>query len=107
MTTFNSETYCDRQTSYQGLFEHNRGIGTIIIKDNLITSSIIGQARARSELLKGGYAERWITLQTIHIDGLKQNDIITAKGFNWIIKEISFNFSTPVLNVTIKGVRYE
>jgi len=107
MATYNSETYCDRQTSYQGLFEHDRGDGSIIIKDNLITSAEIGQARARSELLKGGYAERWITLQTVHINGLKQNDIITVKGFNWIIKEISFNFNVPVLSVTIKGVRYE
>jgi len=107
MTTFNSVNYCSSSSVYQGLFAHERGTETITVKDNLITNQEVATARARSELLHGGYVERWITLKCIHIKGLKQNDIIFARGFNWIVKEISLSYSVPKLNITIKGVRYE
>jgi hypothetical protein len=108
MTTFTSEQYCTiSKTAYQGLFEHDSGIGSITVKDDLITTLEVGTARARAELLKGGYAERWVSFQAIHINGIKQNDIINFKGINWIVKEIGLSFKPPTLVMSIKGVRYE
>jgi len=107
MTTFKSTNYCSSSSVYQSLIAHDRGTETITIKNNLITSQEVATARARSELLHGGYTERWITLKCIHIKGLKQNDIIFARGFNWIVKEISLSYIAPKLEITIKGLRYE
>lgn len=109
MTKFTSITYCTTQakSAYQGLFKHERGVAKSVIKDSLITSQEVGYARARAELLKGGYAERWVSIQSVFIPGLKQNDIIEFKGLNWIVKEISLNYTPPELVMTIKGLRYE
>ncbi len=107
MTNFTSEAYCDKQTAYQGLFQHDRGDSTITINDTLITTEDVAYARARAELLAGGYAEKWVTISCVHIAGLKQNDIISFKGQNWLVKEISLLFSPPKLTMTIKGLRYE
>ena len=108
MSVFNSEEYCSLNNSgYEGLFEHDRGTEQIIIKDNLINDATVASARAKSEFLKGGYVERWVTITGVHIAGLKQNDIVTFKGLNWIVKEISLGFKSPQLTQTIKGLRYE
>ena len=108
MITFKSEQYCSLNLSpYQGLFEHDRGTATVVIKDSLVTEGVVGEARARAELLKGGYAEQWVSINCIHIPTLTQNQIITFKGFNWIVKEISLSFSAPKVSMTIKGLRYE
>ena len=106
---FKSEEDCNIENSraYQGLYEHDRGTNSITIKDELITSDEVARARARAELLKGGYAERWISIKSIHIKGLKQNDIIEYKGIKWIVKEISLSFDPPSLIMNIKGKRYE
>ena len=108
MSTFVSEEYCNlNNNGYEGLFEHDRGSEQIIINDTLISDSTVAESRARAELIKGGYVERWIVITTVHTSGLKQNDIITVKGLNWIVKEITLNFTSPELKQTIKGVRYE
>ena len=108
MATFTSENYCTVETAtYEGLFEHDRGTEQIVIKDNLIGDATVGEARARAELLKGGYVERWVSITSIQITGLIQNDIISFKGLNWIVKEISLDFTSPKLVQNIKGVRYE
>ena len=107
ITLFESEPYCTRKTNYQGLFQHNRGTGSTIIKEDLITSHTVGLARARAELLRYGYAERWVTIKMVHIPSLRQNHIIEFKGLNWIVKEIEINFTAPKLTMTVKGVRYE
>lgn len=108
MSTFTSSEYCSlSNTGYEGLFEHDRGTEQIIIKDNLLSDAIVAEARAKAEFLKGGYAERWIDIRSIQILTLKQNDIISFKGLNWIVKEISLDFKPPQLIQTIKGLRYE
>lgn len=107
MTTFTSEEYCDSYVAYEGLFEHDRGDGSITVNDSLITTEDVATARARAELLSGGYAERWVSITCIHIPSLKQNDIISFKGLNWIVKEISLSFTPPSLIMTVKGLRYE
>lgn len=108
MTTFTSTEYCSTENNdYEGLFQHDRGTEQLIVKDNLLTSETVAQARARAELLKGGYKERWITIRTIHTPNLKQNDIIEYDGLNWIVKEISLSFNPPRLEQTVKGLRYE
>lgn len=105
---FSGSKYCTLQiNSYTGLFEHTRGSETVTIKDPMITSSVVAQERAKAELIKGGYSERWISIITIFTPNLKQNDIISYKGENWIVKEISLTFTTPTLMQSIKGVRYE
>jgi len=107
MTTFTSESYCDKQSSFQGLYQHDRGDGSSTINDTLITTGDVAMARARSELLAGGYAERDVSITCVHVKGLKQNDVISFKGILWLIKEISPSYSPPTLLVTIKGARYE
>ena len=108
MSVFTSEDYCSTtNTGYEGLFTHDRGSEEIVIKDTMITDAIVGEARARAEFLKGGYAERWVSINSIHILNLKQNDIISFKGINWIIKEISLDFTSPRLIQQIKGLRYD
>ena len=108
MATFKSTEYCsENNNGYEGLFTHDRGSEQIIIKDNLISDDTVGQARARAELLKGGYVERWVSITKIHTPNLKQNDIITYRGLNWIVKEITLSFTAPVLTQLIKGLRYE
>ncbi len=107
MQVFKSKEYCSSVTTHQELFQHDRGIGGVVIKDDLITNSTIAEARAKAELLKGGYAERRVDITTHHVANLKQNDIISFKGANWIIKEISFSFKSPTLLMKIKGLRYE
>jgi len=107
---YNSEEFCTvDELGYTGLFDHTKAgaTETLVIKDPLINNDLIGGKRASAELLKGGYTERWITLKSTHNEGLKQNDIITYAGFNWIIKEITLSFKAPKLIQTIKGVRYE
>jgi len=109
MSIFTSSQVCDDSNplDYEGLFKHDRGTEQIVIKDSLISNATVGEARARAELLKGGYVERWVTIVGIYIPNLKQNDIVTFKGINWIVKEISISFKVPKLSQTIKGLRYE
>ncbi len=108
MSVFTGVEYCQANNrGYEGLFEHDRGTEQIIINDNLVSDETVATARAKAELLKGGYVERWVNITSTHIANLKQNDIITFKGLNWIVKEISLSFNPPKLVQTIKGVRYE
>lgn len=108
MTTFTSTEYCSTDNNgYEGLFSHDKGSETLIVKDNLLSDETVAAARARAELLKGGYKERWITIKTIHTPNLKPNDIISYDGLNWIVREISLSFNPPKLEQTIKGLRYE
>ena len=108
MSVYTSSEYCTlNNTGYEGLFEHDRGTERVVIKDNLLNDVTVASARARAELLKGGYVERWVDIRSIHILGLKQNDIIIFKGLSWIVKEITLNFQAPQLIQTIKGLRYE
>lgn len=109
MQTFSSEQYCDTENTiaYEGLYSHDRVGSIITIKDALITDDTVARARARAELLKGGYAERWVSIKTIHIAGLKQNDIIKFGETNWIVKEIALDYQPPTLIMNIKGLRYE
>ncbi len=101
------QTCITNLTRYEGLFTHDRGTETLVIKDPLITDPAIAADRAKSEFLKGGYSERWISITTLAVVGLKQNDIVSFAGEQWIVKEIALSFSPPVLLQTIKGVRYE
>ena len=109
MAQYESENVCTAviDNGYEGLFEHDRGTSQIIIKDPLLTSEAVATARATSELLKGGYVERWIRITSAQTGNLKQNDIISFKGVEWLVKEISLEFKAPQLIQTIKGVRYE
>jgi len=108
MSIYKGTDFCTIDSiGYEGRFEHDRGSETLIIKDNLISTVAVGQERARVELLKGGYSERWVTIKTVHTPNLKQNDIITFKSLNWIVKEITLDFSAPTLIQTLKGLRYE
>ena len=108
MSSFTSVEYCSTNNNdYEGLFEHPFGTEQIIVKDELINDIVVGTARAKSELLVGGYVERWVNLTTTHTPNLKQNDIFTYKGFNWIVKEITLTFKAPVLTQQIRGVRYD
>lgn len=108
MSSFKSENICSNEViGYQGLFRHDRGSEQIIIKDPLINSEAVATARAKAELLEGGYVEKVISFRSVYIPSLKQNDIVSVKGKSWIIKEISLEFNPPTLIQTIKGVRYE
>jgi hypothetical protein len=108
MSVYNGEEYCTVDgLGYEALFSHDRGTETLTVKDNLISDATVAEARARAELLKGGYVERNISITTIQTPNLKQNDIIRFQGVNWIVKEISLQFKVPKLIQTIKGVRYE
>ena len=109
MAEYVSENYCELglENGFEGLFEHDRGTSQIIVKEPLCTSEAVATERAISELLKGGYVERWIRISSIHIPNLKQNDIISYGGKNWLVKEITLSFNAPKLSQTIKGVRYE
>ena len=108
--TFRGEQFCDIDSvnnEYSGLFEHDMGTSLIVVNDSLITDENVGLLRATAELIKGSYAEKWITLETLHTPHLKQNDVFIFKGAKWIVKEISLSFRIPELSQTIKGVRYE
>lgn len=109
MADYVSENYCETSdgNAYEGLFEHDRGTSQITLKEPLLTSLAVASARARAELLKGGYVERWIRITSVHIAGLKQNDIIFFGGAYWLVKEITLDFTAPTLTQTIKGLRYE
>lgn len=108
MSVFTSEEYCSlNNTGYEGLFEHDRGTELIIVNDKLISDATVASARAKAEFLKGGYSEWWVDIRSVHIAGLKQNDIISFKGILWIVKEVSLDFKSPQLIQTIKGLRYE
>jgi len=108
MTIFKSINVCiNNAIGYEALYRHDRGSEQVIIKDTMISSSDVAVARAKAEFIKGGYVEKRVTINSIHISSVKQNDIISFKGNNWIVKEISFDFKTPKLIQTIKGVRYE
>jgi len=105
---YTSTQYCDGiSNAYEAKFAHDRGDKTIIIRDKLVTTQNVARERARSELLNGGYKKKYITIQTIYVKGLKQNDIISFKGINWIVKEINISYLPPVLTYIIKGLRYE
>lgn len=105
---FNSTNLCESvAVGWEGLFEHDRGSTQIKIEDTLISSEAVGKARATSELLQGGYDERWVSITSIHIPGVKQNTIIVFKGIKWIVKEVSYTFSKAKLIMTVKGLRYE
>lgn len=108
MLKFDGEQTCATNlTRYEGMFTHDRGTETVVIKDPLITTHAVAEERAKSEFLKGGYSERWISLTSLAIPNLKQNDVILFAGEKWIVKEIALSFDVPVLLQTIKGVRYE
>jgi len=108
MAIYTSKDYCTSNSSgYEGLFEHDRGTEQIVIKDPLISDPTVAEARARAELLNGGYVERVVNVVSIHIPTLKQNDIFTFKGVEWIAKEITLTFKPPKLTQSTKGVRYE
>ena len=109
MAHFKSENYCSLITDngYEGLFQHDRGTSQIVIKDQLLTSVAVATERAKAELLKGGYVERWIRITSVYTGDIQQNDIVSFNGVMWLVKEISFSFKAPKLKQTIKGVRYE
>ena len=109
MAEFKSVNVCDTVTNnaYEALYKHDRGTIEVVIKEPLVTSEPVAEARAISELLKGGYAERWIRITSAPTGNIIQNDIISFKGVLWLVKEISFSFQAPKLLQTIKGVRYE
>lgn len=107
MAVFTSEDYCTNSNGYEGLYNHDKGTGQLIINNQLLNSDLVARSRARSELLKGGYVKRLITITTIFIPNLKQNDIISHNGVLWIIKEIGLSFTAPKLLMTLKGQRYE
>ena len=107
MEVFNSRDYYADSTLFRGNFKHDIGSGDQKVSDDLITTQSVAKARAKSELLKNGYKERLITIKSIQIQGLKQNDIISFKGENWIVKEISLDYNPPTLTSTIRGLRYE
>lgn len=95
------------ENGYEGLFEHDRGTERITVKDPLLTSEAVASARATSELLKGGYVERWINITSVYTGNIVQNDIIEYQGEQWLVKEISISFQAPKLIQNIKGLRYE
>lgn len=108
MSTFTSKEYCDiSQNGLEGYYTHDRGTKTIILKDGLLNNQASLDARAKAELVNSGYAKRYITLKTIHIPNLKQNDVISYGGFKWIVREISLDVNPPSVVQTIKGLRYE
>lgn len=105
---FNSINQCESvAVGWEGLFEHDRGSTQIKVEDTLISSEAVGSARATAELLKGGYDERWVSITSIHIPGIRQNTIVEFKGFKWIVKEVSYSFYKAKLLMTVKGLRYE
>jgi len=100
--------YCsDGLFKYTGVFTHNKIGNDLYINDSLITDELVGRQRATSELIKGGYITREISLTTDYMPTLKQNDIISFKGVKWIVKEITISYKPPELLQTIKGVRYD
>jgi hypothetical protein len=107
MTTYTSINVCSEATGYEALYEHDRGTEQVIVKNTLISSADVAEARAISEFLKGGYTKREVSITSYYIPNIKQNDIIAFKGFNWIVKEINYDFNPPELLMKIKGVRYE
>ena len=109
MAQYVSENSCSAviDNGYEGLFQHDRGTSQIVVKDPLLTSEAVATERAKAELLKGGYVERWIRITSVHTAGLKQNDIISFNGVYWLVKEITLSFQAPKLVQTIKGLRYE
>jgi len=108
MNTFTSTEYCTNDSQgYEGLFEHDRGTSQVIIKDVLLNNATVSEARARAELLEGGFVKRWINIVSIFVPNLKQNDIFQHNGAKWIVKEIGLTFNPPELIQTIKGLRYE
>jgi hypothetical protein len=108
MSIYKSENVCTiDDLGYEGLFSHDRGTETLIIKDEFINDATIAQERATSELIKNGFKTRVVNITSVHINNLKQNDIITFQGLNWIVKEIGLTFTPPKLIQKIKGVRYE
>jgi hypothetical protein len=108
MSVYKSSEFCTVDTlGYEGLFQHDRGTETLVVKDNLINEATIAEERARVELLLGGYSERWVTIKSTHTLNLTQNKIITLNATNWIVKEITLDFNPPRLIQTIKAVRYE
>lgn len=109
MPSFSASPSCSDtidNPTYSGIFEHDRGTKELVINDNLISSVDVAVARAKSELVKGAYVSKWASLTTTLTPNLKQNDIISFKGFNWIVKEITITFNNPKLLQKLKVVRY-
>ena len=105
---YTSVNVCElEEGGVEAMYSHDRGVSRVIIKEPLITSPEVAVQRATSELLKGGYVEQWVQITSTYIADLKQNDIITFKGNNWLVKEIGLNFQSPKLIQTIKGLRYD
>ena len=90
MSEYESKNVCNLivNNGYTGLFAHDRGTSQIIVKDQLLTSEAVATERVKSELLKGGYVERWIRITSVHTPDLKQNDLIEFNGMVWLVKEI-------------------
>jgi len=107
MAVYNSVNVCTEYKGFQALYSHDIGSEQVIIKDSLISDENVALARAKSELLRGGYTERVVNITTVFTPSLRQNDIISFNGSNWLVKEITLSFNPPKLLQTIKGVRYE
>ena len=108
MSVYNSENVCDNlSVGYEALFRHDRGTEVVVVNDSLINDEAVATARATAEFIKGGYVEKVVNITSIFIPTLKQNDIFTFKGVNWIAKEIALSFQAPKLIQVTKGVRYE
>ncbi len=108
--SFTGTEYCSLENlsnSYSGAFHHDIGTEKLIINDSLITSAEVGEARAKSELIKNAYSEKWVNIESVYITGLKQNDFIKFKGIVYIVKEIVIKYSPPKLIMNIKGLRYD
>ena len=108
MSIIKGESFCTiDELGFEALYAHDRGTEDLIVKDDLIIEATVAVERAKSELVKNGYREVKVSIQSTHIVNLTQNELINFQGKVWIIKELSLSFQPPVLIQTIKGVRYE
>lgn len=110
MPNFKATSICSeglQNSGYTGIISHNRGDKELIVNDTLISDQVVANARAKAELIKGAYMEKWVAIQTTFIPNLRQNDIFSFKGVNYIVKELSLDYQPPKLIQNIKGLRYE
>ncbi|MFA6691657.1 MAG: hypothetical protein WCR98_06740 [Saccharofermentanales bacterium] len=76
------------------------------ITDRLINTAAAAEARAKSEFLKNGYRNKWVTFKTYRTD-LSINQIINVRGLPYLVKDIQIMIDPVKIVSQIKAVRYE